>query len=199
MKDEIKNISFVGVLLVVVLGLIVISLLDFGKEKVSGEKLKSFDSYDELKTFLKNSNALNQGTYGIGGGRGALMEKAVGVPSAASTDDASSSGRAGSSETGQAADDYSTTNIQVKGVDEADVVKNDGRYIYNIAGNKVVIVDAYPANGMDIVSEIEFKDTIELELKDGEDIILPYRYVIKNGKPVLPKGLFEMLRDQEGI
>ncbi|HIH39116.1 TPA: hypothetical protein HA219_00100 [Candidatus Woesearchaeota archaeon] len=49
------------------------------------------------------------------------------------------------------------------------------------------------------LSEIEFKDTIELELKDGEDIILPYRYVIKNGKPVLPKGLFEMLRDQEGI
>ncbi len=49
------------------------------------------------------------------------------------------------------------------------------------------------------LNEIEFKDTIELELKDGEDIILPYRYVVKNGKPVLPKGLFEMLRDQEGL
>ena len=186
MKDEIKNISLVGVLLVVVLGLIVVSLLDFGKEKVSGEKLKSFDSYDELKTFLKNSNELNQGTYGIGGGRGALMEKAVGVPSAASTDDASSSGRAGSSETGQAADDYSTTNIQVKGVDEADVVKNDGRYIYNIAGNKVVIVDAYPANGMDIVSEIEFKDKNIREMFLNEDKLIVfaegYEQIVTSGE-----------------
>jgi ribosome biogenesis SPOUT family RNA methylase Rps3 len=49
------------------------------------------------------------------------------------------------------------------------------------------------------LSDIEFKDTIELELKDGEDIQLPYRYVIQNGKPVLPPGLFEMLRDQEGL
>ena len=49
------------------------------------------------------------------------------------------------------------------------------------------------------LSEIEFKDTIELETNDGEEVILPYRYVMKEGKPVLPKGLFEMLKNQEGI
>lgn len=49
------------------------------------------------------------------------------------------------------------------------------------------------------LKDIEFKDTIELETKDGEEVILPYRYVLKNGKPVLPKGLFEMLKDQEGL
>ena len=30
-------------------------------------------------------------------------------------------------------DDYSTTNIQVAGVDEADTVKTDGNYIYTIS------------------------------------------------------------------
>lgn len=49
------------------------------------------------------------------------------------------------------------------------------------------------------MNEIEFKDTIELETNDREEVILPYRYVIKNGKPVLPKGLFEMLKNQEGL
>lgn len=174
MKDEIKNISFVGILLFIVFGLIVISLLDFGKEEVSGEELKSFDSYDELKAFLKNSDELNQGIYGFGGGRGALVEKAVGTPSIASADDAGSGGRAESSETRQAADDYSATNIQVKGVDEADVIKNDGRYIYNIVGNKVVIVDAYPANGMNILSEIEFKDKSIREMFLNEDKLIVF-------------------------
>ncbi|MGC9345984.1 MAG: beta-propeller domain-containing protein, partial [Candidatus Bathyarchaeales archaeon] len=43
------------------------------------------------------------------------------------------------------ANDYSKTNIQVEGVDEADIVKTDGEYIYVISGQKVVIVKAYPA------------------------------------------------------
>ncbi len=49
------------------------------------------------------------------------------------------------------------------------------------------------------LNKIQFQDTIELDLSDGESIVLPYRYVIENGKPVLPKGLFEMLRDQEDL
>ena len=32
-------------------------------------------------------------------------------------------------------DDYSTTNVQVQGVDEADVVKTDGEFIYQV--NKI--------------------------------------------------------------
>ena len=61
-----------------------------------------------------------------------------------------------------------------------------------------VLVTKMILNGKKL-KDIEFKDTIEIELKDGEDVILPYRYVVKNGKPVLPKGLFEMLKNQEGL
>lgn len=38
--------------------------------------------------------------------------------------------------------DYSTTNLQVTGVDESDIVKTDGHYIYIATNDKVQIVDA---------------------------------------------------------
>jgi len=49
--------------------------------------------------------------------------------------------------------EYSTTNVQIRGVDEADFVKNDGEYIYLISGDRLVIVDAYPAEKAGIISE----------------------------------------------
>lgn len=61
-----------------------------------------------------------------------------------------------SSKTGTA-QDYSTTNTQVINVDEADILKNDGKYIYMIAKNKLVIVEAFPAETMKKVSEIEME------------------------------------------
>jgi hypothetical protein len=42
------------------------------------------------------------------------------------------------------ATEYSETNVQVAGVDEADFVKNDGTYIYILANGKFRIVDAWP-------------------------------------------------------
>ncbi len=37
--------------------------------------------------------------------------------------------------------EHSTTNNQVVGVDEADIVKNDGRYIYSISAGRLIITD----------------------------------------------------------
>jgi uncharacterized secreted protein with C-terminal beta-propeller domain len=48
--------------------------------------------------------------------------------------------------------DYSGTNTQVAGVDEADIVKTDGDYIYTITGNELVIVNTSPADGMQVLS-----------------------------------------------
>lgn len=41
--------------------------------------------------------------------------------------------------------EYSPTNVQVEGVDEADTLKTDGAYIYLISYQQVVIVAAFPA------------------------------------------------------
>jgi uncharacterized secreted protein with C-terminal beta-propeller domain len=38
--------------------------------------------------------------------------------------------------------DYSQTNIQVEGVDEADIIKTDGRYLYLIANSRLYVIDA---------------------------------------------------------
>jgi uncharacterized secreted protein with C-terminal beta-propeller domain len=68
------------------------------------------------------------------------------IPTASST-----AGEAGAPE-------HSTTNVQVEGVDEADIVKNDGNYVYAIAGNKVFIAAAYPARTARVVSRINFDE-----------------------------------------
>ena len=52
--------------------------------------------------------------------------------------------------------DYSGTNVQVEGVDEADIVKTDGTYIYYISTDKIVIVNAEESTDLKIMSEIEF-------------------------------------------
>ncbi len=59
--------------------------------------------------------------------------------------------------------EYSTTNIQVEGVDEADIVKNDGEYIYTISENKIIICKAYPPSESKILSKINFENDLEVQ------------------------------------
>lgn len=47
---------------------------------------------------------------------------------------------------GDSPDDYTTTNNQEAGVDEADFVKTDGEHIYVLNGYDLVIVDSWPAD-----------------------------------------------------
>ena len=53
--------------------------------------------------------------------------------------------------------DYSTTNIQVENVDEADVVKTNGDYIYSISNNYVVITDTKDINNPKVVATLRAK------------------------------------------
>ena len=105
--------------------------------------LKKFSSETELKDFLKKSTT-SYSPYYFGAARGAVMEMAVEAPTI-QMDKA----------VGDSAADFSTTNIQVEGVDEADIVKTDGKYIYVLTENKLAIVNAYPAENAKLVSEIK--------------------------------------------
>jgi len=91
-------------------------------------------------------------------GGGMMIEDAVMlVPEAAPT--AGASADASSNKSASApADEFSTTNIQVKGVDEADIIKNDGESIYMVKGDTVRIVKAYPPSVMNEQSKIDFGD-----------------------------------------
>jgi len=50
--------------------------------------------------------------------------------------------------------DYSQTNVQVAGVDEGDIVKTDGTYVYVVSQNRVRIIQAVPGSAIKQVSEI---------------------------------------------
>lgn len=111
------------------------------KNIIYDNQLRQFSSFDELKEFLKTHT--ESGSYGYYGFSSGDSGPAV----------AASSSK-------EIAGSYSQTNIQVTGVDEPDIVKNDGKYIYVVSGSKVAIVNAYPAEEMKIVSEIETNRTI---------------------------------------
>jgi uncharacterized secreted protein with C-terminal beta-propeller domain len=55
---------------------------------------------------------------------------------------------------------HSETNVQEKGVDEGDLVKTDGLFIYLARGSHFFILKANPAADMAIVSQIDLKEPI---------------------------------------
>lgn len=72
-------------------------------------------------------------------------------------------------------DNFSKTNVQVSKVDEADIVKTDGEYIYYISEQKVYIIKA---NNLKILSKIEIEEKNErfypkeLYIKENRLVIL---------------------------
>ncbi len=54
--------------------------------------------------------------------------------------------------------DFSATNVQVQGVDEGDVVKTDGEFIYQVNGSRVMIVRAAPADKMSLESVLQLEE-----------------------------------------
>jgi inhibitor of cysteine peptidase len=144
----------------------------------STQNLKKFSSAKEIREFLKAgaaSSGYNQ--YGWGGNIGSIMQKGTlttgtidGVAIPAAMPMATPAMKTGAVESGAA--DYSTTNIQVEGVDEADFVKNDGKFIYVLAQNKLVIVDAFPA------AEAKTLSTITIEGRPADMFVRGDRLIV---------------------
>lgn len=121
-------------------------------------KIKKFKDYDELAAFLDEGPAGASYYGGFGGGirRGLATKKEAFAPSAAmdvglSFDQSEAAGTDGASQ------DFSKTNIQVEGVDEADIIKSDGKYVYAVSNNNLFIISAFPADKATILAKIEFE------------------------------------------
>ena len=106
----------------------------------------------------------------------AIFNEAVAPRIMMKTADTASSGKTKSasfSENSTGSSDFSTTNIQEKGVDEADIIKNDGTHIFSARGEDVKIVRAYPISEMKEESTIQVKGMHISELfLDGDTLIL---------------------------
>jgi inhibitor of cysteine peptidase len=53
---------------------------------------------------------------------------------------------------------FSSTLVQVAGVDEGDLVKNDGAYIYQINQGRVLVIHAFPDSNLGVVNTLDFTD-----------------------------------------
>ena len=118
----------------------------------TSDELKKFSSPDEIKKFLIEAEARNT----VLNGGAIFLDRRVAfeesgregapVPSADSKQ-ANEAGTYGSAS-------YSTTNVQVSNVDEPDFLKNDGKYAYVLSGDKLTIIEAYPAESAKVVLKI---------------------------------------------
>jgi inhibitor of cysteine peptidase len=119
--------------------------------------MKTFTSYDELKNVLAENTQDGSTYYGGGpldsqffGSTRESLDGAAPIPAPATLGEGDYSSNS-----------YSTTNIQVEGVDEADIVKTDGKYIYvatnnnfqSSSQNNVCIVKADPQDSR-VIAEI---------------------------------------------
>ncbi len=118
-----------------------------------------FNSYDELINFIKKSQAMYQ--YDTrSGGAPIMTPEAIPTPLPTYTI-ATKPGVFGETAAVvvKSAVPYSLTNVQVAGVDEADIVKTDGELIYLARGHEVSIVKAYPPTEAEVKNVLKFSKT----------------------------------------
>ena len=109
-------------------------------------QLKTFSSYKELESFLNTSMERARqyvGVYGnlLYGGTVKTLTPDI-----------------------EAMTEHSTTNVQVAGVDESDIVKTDGTYLYVVSGPTIYILRAYPPDQASILSKIDLNETYDAEI-----------------------------------
>lgn len=83
--------------------------------------------------------------------------------------------------------DYSKTNTQVNGVDEADIVKTDGTFIYLSVYDKVIISRGYPDTEMEVVKTLEYDEKFRptsLYVDDNHLVVIGNYYEQVDGKEI---------------
>ncbi|MFY3741421.1 MAG: putative secreted protein with C-terminal beta-propeller domain [Candidatus Nitrosomirales archaeon] len=129
----------------------------------STQTLKKFSSSEELKAFLSKA-AQGQNVFYGGADRAIFgvtdpdqnLRSLIPSPMPSVERAVPAEGReSGTYYTGAGSpQDFSTTNVQVYGVDEPDFLKNDGKYVYILSDDKLTIIDAYPAENATVVVKV---------------------------------------------
>ena len=137
-----------------------------GKEIVETTEPLQINSCEQLKKQLEKSQLRNNGVNSFNTfGENTLLRGNIDLAPQTSMMKSSD------------ASDFSTTNIQEFGVDEADIVKNDGSHIFFARGNDVRIVKAYPQNEMkeDAVITVDDMNIQELFLDKNTLVLIGNR------------------------
>jgi uncharacterized secreted protein with C-terminal beta-propeller domain len=116
--------------------------------------LATFASAEALKNFLK-TNSQTQGPFSLYGPADTRTFGSPGGPVLPGTINAFSMTLDTMAESYQ----HSATNIQVAGVDEADIVKTDDNgYMYVLSNDTVYVLAAYPPTQAQVLAKIKFAD-----------------------------------------
>lgn len=173
-----KNVAIKNWIFVIfIVTILLISGCNIKDVTIKENGIKKFSSVDELKNFLKARQ--QQGYYG-----GYGFEKAATGPQVLGAETTA----AGISDA--RASTYSTTNIQVQGVDEPDIVKNDGKYVYTVSQEKIHIIDAYPPKNMELLSSIDVNGTVnEIFVNNDKLIVFGQEKYIYEPLPLAEKSI----------
>jgi inhibitor of cysteine peptidase len=168
------------------------ALLDF-------DNMNQFSSYDELKGFLTSrigeessielTSDLGLSVDTVGDAKSIAQAAADAARTAADAGIAGNDAKSAASAASAVADSvelsvgvysvdakgFSETNVQVEGVDEADLVKTDGQYIYLTRNGKVYIVRAYPPEEAEVVSMFQPDQKVRDLYVDGDKLVLYLR------------------------
>ncbi len=139
----------------------------------------SADNFKKIIAKQLEAQSRNQayfrGTGNVNGGPVAMESNA---PTSNKQAD-SSGGAAGGGAAG--GNDFSKTNTQVAGVDEADIVKTDGKFIYQVRKNQVTISRVAPAEDMEVVNNVRYTNDVnfypnELYVDGNTMVVIGYTY-----------------------
>jgi len=155
-------------------------------DEIKGEGIIKVASCDELQQRFMSAGSSRPG--------GDFLVDDFVLPAVAPQANEMTKAAAAPSTSAGAASDYSTTNIQVQGVDEADIVKNDGKFVYMIKGDTVRIVQVYPATAMKELVKIKLQTDPSDEFYpsemyvDGDTLVIigsksNYSYAAKSPMP----------------
>lgn len=148
-------------------------------EKAYAGSLQQFKDYGQLKKYVAEKAKIASFVQGLpyGGvmysGRRLAINEDLAVPVPTGSRLRNESGAQYMKSMKAPAPEFSTTNIQVAGVDEADMVKSDGKYLYVLAGKKLIIARAYPADAAVVLSTTELGgEPTGIFVRDGRLVVL---------------------------
>jgi len=153
MKPEIKAE------LVVILALVILPASFVGMMRLKAawqeDGIRRFESYQQLRQFLTTHQSDAYWPYASFDAIGASLARESGVN--AQTDV-----------------QYSTTNVQIEGVDEADLVKTDGEFVYIISEREgqVLLISAYPPESMALQSTISLEGSPKGMFVSGNRLVV---------------------------
>jgi len=143
--------------------------------------LWKFESGEAMRTFMA-SQATAAGRNTGGGGWFFDWLPVFGGAAPMADDAAPSMGEADDGGQG-----FSTTNVQESGVDESDIVKNDGEYIYMLTYDKVHVVKATPPEALAEVAVLEIDSAgNSMYLRGSTLVVLSTTYGYYYGGDIMP-------------